>query len=82
MFTGLITAVGTVAQAQRSPDRLEITIDAPYDDIAVGESVAVAGACLSVTEVGAAGFVVHVVETSLGRTFFADTALLKATVRH
>jgi riboflavin synthase len=74
MFTGLITAVGTVVDARRSPDGLEIEIDAPFDDLDAGESIAVAGACLSVEVVTASGFVVHVIETSIGRTFFADSA--------
>lgn len=73
MFTGLISAVGTVVRAERSPDGLEIEIEAPYDDLEVGESIAVAGACLSVERVTAGGFTVHVVATSIGRTFFADS---------
>ncbi len=70
MFTGLISAVGTVTTADHSDDGLELEIEAPYDDVVVGESIAVDGACLTVVRVARSSFTVHVVTTSIDRTFF------------
>jgi len=71
MFTGLITAVGTLVRVDRTSDGLELEVSAPYEGVAVGESIAVAGACLTVERITPEGFTVHVVETSVDRTFFA-----------
>ena len=70
MFTGLVTAVGSVVRARRDAGGLELTIDAPYEGLELGESIAVDGACLTITGFANAGFVVHVVATSLDRTAF------------
>ena len=72
MFTGLITAVGEVRRVDRSTDGLELTIGAPYPDLAPGESVAVDGACLTVQAFGDGGFTAHVIRTSLERTRFEE----------
>lgn len=68
MFTGLVTAVGRVRAVARQGDRVRLTIEAPYKDLVLGESIAVAGACLTVAEVAAGGFSVDVVTTTRGRT--------------
>lgn len=73
MFTGIVTAVGTVAKATREAD-LALTIRAPYRSLKRGESIAVNGACLTVERVVKGGFAVHVVETTRDRTLFADYA--------
>jgi riboflavin synthase len=74
MFTGLISAIGTVRAARPKDGGLDLDLDAPYADLAPGESVAVDGACLTVERRGAGWFGVHVVHTSLDRTAFADYA--------
>jgi riboflavin synthase len=74
MFTGLITAVGEVRRVDRSPEGLELTIGARYEDLIPGESVAVDGACLTVQALGDAGFTAHVIRTSLERTRFGEYA--------
>lgn len=74
MFTGIITAVGTVREVRRDAGGLEFTIDAPYADLALGESIAVDGACLTVQALSPHGFDVHVVATSLERTAFGGYA--------
>jgi riboflavin synthase len=74
MFTGIITAVGTVRAARRDERGLELEIAAPYDDLALGESIAVDGACLTVQRRGDGWFEVHVVATSLDRTRFGACA--------
>jgi riboflavin synthase len=70
MFTGIVTAIGRVVQAQLDSGGLELVIEAPYDDLVSGESVAVDGACLTVTNRSRGRFGVHVVATSLDRTGF------------
>lgn len=70
MFTGVITAVGTVRESRAVSGGRELAIKVPWPDVALGESIAVDGACLTVTAVGDAQFVVHVIATSLDRTLF------------
>lgn len=53
MFTGLVSDVGTVRTAQRASDRVVFTIETKAIDsgsLELGESVAVSGVCLTVTE--------------------------------
>ncbi|MGH7701665.1 MAG: riboflavin synthase [Gemmatimonadales bacterium] len=71
MFTGLVTAIGTVRRASRTAEGLTLKIAAAYRRLARGESIAVDGACLTVESRGAGWFTVHVVRTSLERTRFA-----------
>ncbi len=68
MFTGIVTAVGKVREARAETGGVALAIEAPYPDLELGESVAVDGACLTVNQVGAGWFGVHVVVTSLART--------------
>lgn len=63
-----MTAVGRVAARLESDGVLGLVIEAPYDDLAVGESIAVNGACLTIAEAAAGRFRVDVVGTTLGRT--------------
>ena len=70
MFSGIITAVGTVAAHHEVSGGCELTIAAPWSDIEPGESIAVDGACLTVTNFDDRQFVVHVIATSLDRTLF------------
>jgi riboflavin synthase len=72
MFTGIVTAVGTVRAVDRGADRLRLAIEAPYDDVAPGESVAINGACLTVVSADDRRFVVEVVKTSRDRTTLGD----------
>jgi len=74
MFTGIVTAVGSVRVAERTADGLDLTIASPYSDLTLGESIAVDGACLTVQAKNSLGFTSHVVRTSLDRTRFADYA--------
>lgn len=53
MFTGIVTAVGTVSASEQRGD-LRVRIACPFDPagIAVGASIACSGACLTVVEKG------------------------------
>jgi riboflavin synthase len=75
MFTGIITAIGQVSAMRRVEQGLEFTIAAPWSDLALGESIAVDGACLTVQEIQPGTFQVHVIVTSLDRTNFGAYAV-------
>jgi riboflavin synthase len=68
VFTGIVTAMGEVERAERSADRLALTLRSPFDDLAVGDSVAVNGACLTVVGTDGRTFRVDVIVTTRGRT--------------
>jgi len=72
MFTGLVTAVGTVRSVRRREGGLDLVIRAPWKSLTLGESIAVDGACLTVARRLQGGFAVHVVTTTVGRTAFGD----------
>lgn len=92
MFTGLVSAVGTVANAQDEPGLRRLTIDAPYDpaSIPLGASVCHDGVCLTVVSVAAhddgARYDVEVAAeslklTSLGRLQAGDRVNLERSLR-
>ncbi len=68
MFTGIVTAMGTVTAARRTRDVLAVTIQAPYRGLTVGDSVAVDGVCLTVVRRQGARFTVQAVTATLSRT--------------
>jgi riboflavin synthase len=70
MFTGIVTAVGVVRRVSRDEGGLELAITCPYEDLALGESVAVDGACLTVQNLAPGEFTTHIIRTSLDRTIF------------
>jgi len=72
MFTGIVSAVGSVREARRTDTGLELTLNCPYEGLAPGESVAVDGACLTVERMVPGGFVAHVIRTTIDRTRFGD----------
>src|SRR5256885_1069163 len=81
MFTGIVSAVGridrvvrTTANGKRTTPGLTLTIQAPYKGLKQGESIAVNGACLTVERLLKAGFTVHVVATTEGRSLFSEYA--------
>ena len=75
MFTGIVSGVGTVLEANRRSGGLELEIESAYPDLEPGESVAVDGACLTVEAVTPRGFRVQVVSTTMTRTGFGEYAV-------
>ncbi len=71
MFTGLITAVGEIREVSETDAGREFVVAAPYEGVAVGESIAVNGACLTVRERAPGWFRVAAVVTTLARTTVA-----------
>jgi riboflavin synthase len=73
MFTGIVEGTGTVAAMRRPPAggaaaRLEVEASWPAGELAVGDSVAVDGCCLTVVARTAGGFAADVVAETLRRT--------------
>lgn len=64
MFSGIVGAIGTVREARKAPGGLRIAVDAGslgLEDVAVGDSIAVDGICLTVV-------------ARKGQTFLADVS--------
>lgn len=76
MFTGIIQAMGTVRRLTRQGADALLVLDAPWDgsDLAIGDSVAVNGACLTLTTKAGQGFTAFVSSETLSRT---NLSLLK-----
>lgn len=70
MFTGLIQAVGVVKRVSDSPEGKTLSIKCPalIGDIAVDDSVAVNGVCLTATRLEPDGFIAHAIHTTLEKT--------------
>ena len=70
MFTGLIEETGTLTSIARRGTIVDFTIKATVvtDDLKSGDSVAVNGACLTVTAAGSSVFTVQAVEETIRRT--------------
>lgn len=74
MFTGIVTAIGTIGRVTRTARGLRLTIRAPYRGVTVGESIAVDGACLTAVSKGKGFFTVEAIATTRGRTRIGDYA--------
>ena len=71
MFTGIIAAVGRIADAAASAGGLELRVAAgglPLDDVLLGDSIAVSGVCLTVVALHADAFEVDVSNETLSCT--------------
>ncbi|MBD2176822.1 riboflavin synthase [Pseudanabaena sp. FACHB-1998] len=73
MFTGLVQTIGVIEQ--RDHDRLRIYCPDLIAQIAIGDSVAVNGVCLTATHLSSTGFTADVSPETLGRTNFGDRRL-------
>jgi len=77
MFTGLVQTLGTVRAAEDDGDggrRFRVSGEGFASELAVGESVAVNGACMTVTARGTDGFAFQAGPESLVRTNLAALA--------
>jgi len=76
MFTGIIQSVGVIqeARAARGGTMLVLEGTVPGEPLALGESIAVSGPCLTVQEVRPRGFAVFTSEETLRRTTLGRAA--------
>lgn len=71
MFTGIVTSIGKITNAAPRDQGLRLTIDAgmlDLSDVAVGDSIAVNGVCLTVIAVHGDRFDVDVSQETIGCT--------------
>lgn len=75
MFTGIITAVGQIKHAQAKGDGLHLLIEVPagyLDDVVLGDSIAIQGACMTATELTGTTFALDISRESLNKTIGLD----------
>lgn len=75
MFTGIVAAVGRIVRMTPVEDGARVEIDSAglaLDDVAIGDSIAVNGVCLTVVTRGAGGFAVDVSGETLACTIGFD----------
>jgi riboflavin synthase len=71
MFTGIVQGIGTVAALTPRAGDVELVIDAGgvgLGDVAVGDSIAVSGACLTATRLDGTRFAADVSNETLAKT--------------
>lgn len=80
MFTGIVAAVGKITSitplGSESDAGVRLTVDAgalPMADVALGDSIALNGACMTVVSKTESGFAVDVSRESLNRTAGLDS---------
>lgn len=76
MFTGIVAATGKITHLQALEKGLRLTVEAPgleLGDVAVGDSIAHGGVCLTVIEKSGAGYKVDVSRETLDCTVGLDT---------
>lgn len=88
MFTGIIQDVGRVRKIARKGEDalLEVDTALPLADVRIGDSIAVSGACLTVTTLGKQGFTFDVSaetlsKTTIGRLKAGDRVNLEKALR-
>jgi riboflavin synthase len=75
MFTGIVQATGRIASVQPLGFGRRLTIEAPalgLDEVAIGDSIAVNGACMTVTARTSSSFSIDVSAESLSKTAGLD----------
>jgi riboflavin synthase len=55
MFTGIIQKVGRVSKIDSQPTQMKLCVDSDFTGLSIGESIAINGVCLTVTEFTTAG---------------------------
>lgn len=88
MFTGIVEAMGTVAEVINGPDSAQLTIKSPtfFSDIKLGDSIAVNGCCLTAVTNTADQFSVDVMKqtlalTNIGQLKVGDTVNLEKAMK-
>ena len=71
MFTGIVETTGVIEKADVTPENTRLTINAPklgLHQVAIGDSIAVSGCCLTVVEKSPETFSVDVSNETLSLT--------------
>jgi riboflavin synthase len=75
MFTGIITAVGQITSVQAKGDGMHLVVEVPVgylDDVALGDSIAIQGACMTATQLNGNTFALDISRESLNKTVGLD----------
>ncbi len=74
MFTGLVEEVGKVTGVRKAGQALQLQVAARkiLEDVAIGDSVAVNGVCLTVTQLSSSGCRMDVVPETVRRSTFSQ----------
>ena len=88
MFTGIIQAVGRIAQIEAGKEDIRLRIETgklPLSEVKLGDSIATSGVCLTVTELPGDGFWADVSPetlslTSLGTKDVGDSVNLETSL--
>jgi riboflavin synthase len=75
MFTGIVQATGRIVAVDDLGDGKHVRVDAPalgLSDVKVGDSIAINGACMTVTALDANAFAFDISAESLGKTAGLD----------
>ncbi len=71
MFTGIITTIGKIKSATPAGDGLHLQIEVPahyLNDVVLGDSIAIQGACMTVTKIEGNTFSLDISQESLNKT--------------
>ena len=74
MFTGIVEEVGKIVSVKKGAQSLVLTIggNTIFDDLKIGDSVAVNGVCLTATSIGNHQFTADVMPESISMTTFTN----------
>ena len=78
MFSGIVAATGRIAHLQALEKGLRLTVEAPgldLSDVALGDSIAHGGVCLTVIEKAGASYKVDVSRETLDCTVGLDAPM-------
>jgi len=75
MFSGLVAAVGRVARVDLAENGATLGVTCPFGALALGESIAVNGACLTVSALPPGGFAADLSRETLDRTSLGRVAV-------
>jgi riboflavin synthase len=75
MFTGIVAAVGRIERVEPLGDGVRLTVEAgglPLERSAIGDSIAIQGACMTAVRIEGSRFTVDVSRESLSKTVGLD----------
>ncbi len=76
MFTGLVAGRGHITAADRSDDGVRLTVETSLaDELALGDSVAVNGVCLTAVSIDGGTFAADVMNETLSRSSLGDAGV-------
>jgi len=78
MFTGIIEELGRVKNIFRGANATNMTVECTQilEDTKIGDSIAVNGICLTVTDIGSQSFSADIMPETVRKTGFKDTNIL------